>query len=49
MTENKSNNFVLIMAGGEGSRFWPKSRNHFSKQFIDMLGIGKSLLQLTYE
>jgi mannose-1-phosphate guanylyltransferase len=49
MTENKSNNYVLIMAGGVGSRFWPKSRNHFPKQFIDILGIGKSLLQLTYE
>ncbi|WP_205499620.1 mannose-1-phosphate guanylyltransferase [Rufibacter psychrotolerans] len=43
------NNYVLIMAGGVGSRFWPKSRNHFPKQFIDILGIGKSLLQLTYE
>jgi mannose-1-phosphate guanylyltransferase len=48
MIENKSNNYVLIMAGGVGSRFWPKSRNHFPKQFIDILGIGKSLLQLTY-
>lgn len=37
------------MAGGLGSRFWPKSRNNFPKQFIDILGIGKSLLQLTYE
>lgn len=46
--ENK-NNYILIMAGGVGSRFWPKSRNHFPKQFIDILGIGKSLLQLTYE
>lgn len=36
------------MAGGVGSRFWPKSRNSFPKQFIDILGIGKSLLQLTY-
>lgn len=45
----KKNNYVLIMAGGVGSRFWPKSRNHFPKQFIDILGIGKSLLQLTYE
>lgn len=41
--------YVLIMAGGVGSRFWPKSRDHFPKQFIDILGIGKSLLQLTYE
>lgn len=43
------NNYVLIMAGGVGSRFWPKSRTHFPKQFIDVLGLGKSLLQLTYE
>lgn len=48
MNFNK-NTYVLIMAGGVGSRFWPKSRNHFPKQFIDILGIGKSLLQLTYE
>jgi len=41
--------YVLIMAGGVGSRFWPKSRNNFPKQFIDILGIGKSLLQLTYD
>src|SRR6188768_2115376 len=45
----ENNNFVLIMAGGVGSRFWPKSRNAFPKQFLDILGIGKSLLQLTYE
>lgn len=36
------------MAGGIGSRFWPKSRQHFPKQFIDIFGIGRSLLQLTY-
>ncbi|MET1054825.1 MAG: mannose-1-phosphate guanylyltransferase [Pedobacter sp.] len=43
------NTYVLIMAGGVGSRFWPKSRNSFPKQFIDIMGMGKSLLQLTYE
>jgi mannose-1-phosphate guanylyltransferase len=43
------NNYVFIMAGGVGSRFWPKSRNNFPKQFLDILGIGKSLLQLTYD
>ncbi|RZK65809.1 MAG: mannose-1-phosphate guanylyltransferase [Pedobacter sp.] len=37
------------MAGGVGSRFWPKSGKHFPKQFIHILGLGKSLLQLTYE
>jgi len=43
------NTYVLILAGGVGSRFWPKSRDNYPKQFIDILGIGKSLLQLTYE
>jgi mannose-1-phosphate guanylyltransferase len=47
--ESNNNKFVLIMAGGVGSRFWPKSRNHFPKQFIDILGTGESLLQLTYQ
>ena len=47
--KSKNNKFVLIMAGGVGSRFWPKSRNHFPKQFIDILGTGESLLQLTYQ
>jgi mannose-1-phosphate guanylyltransferase len=42
-------NYIFIMAGGIGSRFWPKSRNTYPKQFIDILGVGKSLLQLTYE
>lgn len=43
-----NNNFAIIMAGGVGSRFWPMSRSSFPKQFIDILGIGKSLIQLTY-
>jgi len=37
------------MAGGVGSRFWPGSRESRPKQFLDMLGIGKSLLRLTFE
>ena len=37
------------MAGGIGSRFWPASREAHPKQFLDILGIGKSLLQITYE
>jgi len=42
-------NFVLIMAGGIGSRFWPASRTDRPKQFMDFMGTGKSLLQLTYD
>ncbi|GAA5221374.1 mannose-1-phosphate guanylyltransferase [Membranihabitans marinus] len=41
--------FVVIMAGGVGSRFWPASRNSQPKQFLDILGVGKSLIQMTYE
>lgn len=37
------------MAGGIGSRFWPMSRNAYPKQFLDILGTGKTLLQQTYE
>ena len=44
-----SDNFALIMAGGIGSRFWPVSRTSFPKQFLDILGTGKSLIQNTYE
>lgn len=40
---------LVIMAGGVGSRFWPMSTNEKPKQFIDVLGVGRSLLQLTYE
>ena len=45
----KINNHLVIMAGGVGSRFWPMSTADKPKQFIDVLGIGKSLLQLTVE
>ncbi|CAG5084230.1 mannose-1-phosphate guanylyltransferase [Parvicella tangerina] len=44
-----NNNFVVIMAGGIGSRFWPMSTSKHPKQFHDVLGIGKSLLQMTVE
>jgi mannose-1-phosphate guanylyltransferase len=44
-----SNNYVAIMAGGVGSRFWPGSREARPKQFLDMMGVGKSLLRLTFE
>ncbi|RFM35854.1 mannose-1-phosphate guanylyltransferase [Chitinophaga silvisoli] len=44
-----NHNYIFIMAGGVGSRFWPQSRQACPKQFIDIMGVGKSLLQLTYE
>lgn len=37
------------MSGGIGSRFWPMSTPETPKQFLDVLGIGKSLIQMTYE
>lgn len=42
------NNYVAILAGGIGSRFWPESRQKLPKQFLDLLGTGQSLLQSTY-
>lgn len=42
-------NHLVIMAGGVGSRFWPMSTSEMPKQFIDVLGVGKSLLQMTVE
>ncbi|MGM9742402.1 MAG: mannose-1-phosphate guanylyltransferase [Candidatus Cryptobacteroides sp.] len=41
------NNHIVIMAGGIGSRLWPVSTPEMPKQFIDLLGTGKSLIQLT--
>jgi mannose-1-phosphate guanylyltransferase len=41
--------YVVIMAGGIGSRFWPMSRQNFPKQFLDILNTGKTLIQWTYE
>ncbi|MDP2176594.1 MAG: mannose-1-phosphate guanylyltransferase [Bacteroidota bacterium] len=49
MSKDNKNNYVVIMAGGVGSRFWPLSKKSYPKQFHDILGIGKSLLRLTYE
>ncbi len=41
--------FCIIMAGGIGRRFWPISRQNYPKQFTDLLGTGKTLIQQTYE
>lgn len=43
------NNHIVIMAGGVGSRFWPLSTPEYPKQFIDILGCGRSLIQLTVD
>jgi mannose-1-phosphate guanylyltransferase len=43
------NNYVAIMAGGIGSRFWPMSRTNYPKQFLDILNIGRTLIQSTYD
>jgi mannose-1-phosphate guanylyltransferase len=44
-----NNLYVVLMAGGVGVRFWPYSRNSKPKQFLDVLGTGKTLLQSTYD
>ena len=41
--------YCVIMAGGIGSRFWPLSKDDHPKQFIDVLGTGKSFIRATYE
>ena len=46
---NIKNNHLVIMAGGVGSRFWPMSTPDYPKQFIDVLGCGRTLIQLTAE
>lgn len=45
----QTSRYVVIMAGGVGSRFWPSSTEETPKQFLDILGVGKSLLRMTYE
>ncbi len=44
-----NNRYITIMAGGVGSRFWPASTEDIPKQFLDILGVGKSLIRLTFE
>jgi mannose-1-phosphate guanylyltransferase len=46
MTQSR---YVVIMAGGIGSRFWPVSRTDYPKQFLDILGIGQTMIQQTYK
>ena len=44
-----NNRYCIIMAGGIGSRFWPLSKNNYPKQFLDILGTGKSFIRATFE
>ena len=46
---NDSKNFCVILAGGRGRRLWPCSRYSYPKQFIDLFGAGRTLLQQTFD
>ncbi len=45
----KDHPYIVIMAGGVGSRFWPYSKSSKPKQFLDVLGTGRTLLQMTFD
>ena len=49
LMHNYNNIQIIIMAGGVGSRFWPMSTPDYPKQFIDVMGVGRSLIQLTVD
>ena len=42
-------NFCVILAGGTGTRLWPLSQEYKPKQFLDLAGVGRTMLQLTYD
>lgn len=46
---SNQNNYCVIMAGGIGSRFWPMSTTKFPKQFQDILGTGRTMIQQTFD
>ena len=46
---NFQHTYVVIMAGGVGTRFWPFSRQSYPKQFHDVLGVGRTMLQMTFD
>lgn len=48
-TKTMSKDYCVILAGGTGRRLWPASSKAVPKQFVDVFGIGSTLLQLTYE
>ena len=48
ITTHNIHDFCVILAGGQGARFWPLSREQKPKQFLDFFGMGQSLLQQTF-
>ena len=48
-TKKTMTNHIVIMAGGQGTRLYPLSTAEKPKQFLDLLGCGKTLIQMTYE
>ena len=44
-----ANNYCLILAGGVGSKLWPVSRENCPKQYLDLTGTGRTLIQQTYD
>ena len=49
MIHNYNDIQIIIMTGGVGSRFWPMSTPDYPKQFIDVKGVGSSLIHLTVD
>ena len=49
MEVTEKNNFCVILAGGRGQRLWPASREYYPKQFVDLFGTGRTMLQTTYD
>lgn len=47
--EKISTTHIVIMAGGIGSRFWPMSTPEYPKQFVDVMGCGRTMIQMTVE
>lgn len=48
-TLQHNHSYCVILAGGQGTRFWPVSREAKPKQFLDFFGMGRTLLQMTYD
>ena len=49
MEKTNKKNYCVILAGGRGQRLWPVSREQRPKQFLDLFGTGRTLLQSTFD